>query len=114
LWVANPGNGLANMFDRLKKKWKVGSLQLTLILCTFAIGGSMTGFAGKKIMNLLSIQQDWLWAIVYILLITVIWPLAVLLISIPFGQFSFFFRYIRRIGTKLGLTKPEARKKEEP
>lgn len=93
------------MFDKLQKKWKVSGLQLALILCTFAIGGSLTGFAGKKIMNLAAIEQDWIWAIVYILLITVIWPLAVLLISIPFGQFSFFIKYIRKIGAKMGIGK---------
>jgi formyltetrahydrofolate-dependent phosphoribosylglycinamide formyltransferase len=91
------------MFDRLQKKWKVNNLQLVLILCTFAIGGSTTGFVGKKIMNFLSIGQDWLWAVVYILLITIIWPMAVLLVSIPFGQFSFFLKYIRKIGSKMGL-----------
>lgn len=95
----------STMFEGLQKKWKVGGLQLALILCTFAIGGSATGFAGKKIMNALSVQQDWLWAIVYILLITIIWPLAVIIISIPFGQFPFFIRYIRKIGVKMGLVK---------
>jgi hypothetical protein len=91
------------MFEGLQKKWKVSGLQLTLILCTFAIGGSATGFVGKKIMNALAIQQDWLWAVVYILLITIIWPLAVLIVSIPFGQFSFFTKYIKKIGAKMGI-----------
>ena len=93
------------MFEKLQQKWKVTGLQLVLILCTFAIGGSVTGYVGKKIMNLLDISQDWLWAIVYILLITIIWPLAVIIISIPFGQFSFFRKYIRKIGVKLGIVK---------
>lgn len=93
------------MFERLQEKWKVGGLQLALILCTFTIGGSATGFVGKKIMNALSIQQDWLWAIVYILLMTIIWPLAVIIVSIPFGQYPFFIRYIRKIGQKMGLVK---------
>lgn len=98
----------AAMFDKLQKKWKVSGLQLALILCTFTIGGSLTGFAGKKIMNQLVIQQDWLWAVIYILLMTIIWPLAVLLVSIPFGQFSFFRKYIRKIGGKMGVVKFEA------
>ena len=93
------------MFDRLQKKWKVNGSQLVLILCTFAIGGSLTGFVGKKIMNVLSIQQDWLWAIIYILLITIIWPMAVILVSFPFGQFKFFINYIRKIGVKMGLVR---------
>lgn len=91
------------MFDRLQKKWKVSGLQLTLILCTFAIGGSLTGFIAKKIMNLLAVQQDWLFAILYILLITLLWPLSVIVISIPFGQFSFFRKYISKIGSKMGI-----------
>ena len=94
---------LTNMFERLQKKWKVGGLQLFLILCTFAIGGSATGFVGKKIMNALNIQQDWIWAIIYILLITILWPLMVIIISIPFGQFRFFSGYIKKLGAKLGI-----------
>ena len=93
------------MFEKLQKKWKVNGSQLVLILCTFAIGGSLTGFVGKKIMNVLSIQQDWLWAIIYILLITIIWPMAVILVSFPFGQFKFFINYIRKIGVKMGLVR---------
>jgi formyltetrahydrofolate-dependent phosphoribosylglycinamide formyltransferase len=96
------------MFEKLQKKWKVNGLQLALILCTFAIGGSATGFVGKKIMNVLSIPQDWLWAVVYILLVTIIWPMAVLVVSIPFGQFRFFIIYIRKLGSKLGLGKATA------
>ncbi len=93
------------MLAKLQKKWKVNGLQLILIISTFAIGGSSTGFVGKKVMNALSIKEDWLWAIIYILLITIIWPLAVLIVSIPLGQFSFFIRYIRKIGEKMGMVK---------
>jgi hypothetical protein len=89
------------MFSKLQEKWKVSGIRLVLILCTFAVGGSATGWAGKKIMNLLAIEQDWLWAVVYIVLMTVLWPLMVLLISIPFGQFNFFRNYIRKLGEKL-------------
>jgi formyltetrahydrofolate-dependent phosphoribosylglycinamide formyltransferase len=98
------------MFDRLQKKWKVSGTQLILILCTFAIGGSLTGFLGKKIMNYLSVEQDWLWAIIYILLITIIWPMAVLLVSIPFGKFRFFANYIRKMGAKMGFPGQKAEK----
>lgn len=92
------------MFDRLQQKWKVNGLQLALILCTFAIGGSLTGYAGRRLMPLLGIEQDWLWIIVYIILVTLLWPLAVLLVSIPFGQFRFFVKYLEKIGKRMGLT----------
>lgn len=93
------------MFERLQKKWKVKGLQLFLIICTFAIGGSATGWVAKKIMNVLVIEQDWLWGVLYITLVTLLWPLLVLVISIPFGQFRFFNQYIHKLGTKMGLLK---------
>jgi len=95
------------MFEKLRQKWKVNVLQLVLILCTFAIGGSLTGYAAKKIMNILSIEADWLWTIIYILLVTIIWPVMVLMISLPFGQFRFFYNYTRKLGQRIGFIKSE-------
>jgi hypothetical protein len=103
---ANPGT-IKHMFERLQKKWKVNGWQLAPIIATFAIGGSVTGFLGKKIMNALAIGQDWLWTLIYILLITLIWPLAVIIISIPMGQFRFFRRYLRKIGSRMGIGKKQ-------
>ena len=94
------------MFKRLQNKWKVNSLQLVLIICTFAFGGSTTGFIAKKIMNALPINQDWLWVTFYLLLMTIIWPIAIILVSIPFGQFPFFRKYIRKMGNKMGIGIP--------
>ena len=93
------------MFEKLREKWKVNVFQLVLILCTFAIGGSLTGYAAKKIMNALSIEADWLWTLIYILLVTIIWPMMVLIISLLFGQFRFFYNYTRKLGQKVGLLK---------
>ena len=100
------------MFEKLRQKWKVNALQLTLILFTFAIGGSLTGFVAKKIMYLLKIEADWLWAIVYIFLITVIWPMMVIIVSIPFGQFKFFTNYTRKLGEKLGIIRSDNEKEK--
>ena len=91
------------MFKRLEQKWKARPLQIILIIICFALGGSVTGYAAKKIIDLFPIRQDWLWAIIYILLITIIWPLAIIVVSIFFGQLKFFTRYVRRLGIKLGI-----------
>ena len=93
------------MFQRLQQKWRVNGLQVLLILCTFAIGGSLTGFAAKKLMNLLSVEQRWLWVVIYIVIITIIWPFAVLVVSLFFGQYRFFLKYIRKIGNRFGIGK---------
>jgi hypothetical protein len=90
------------MFEKLQQKWKVSGPRLALIIATFAIGGSLTGYVGKKIMNLLSIQQDWLWAIVYILIITILWPIAVLGCQYSFWPVSLFSKvYSERLVNKI-------------
>ena len=95
------------MFKRLKDKWGVTPLGLVLILCTFAIGGSLSGFLAKKVMNLLSIEQDLVYGMLYIVVVTLLWPLCVITVSIPFGQFKFFKGYLKKMGTKLGLVRSE-------
>jgi formyltetrahydrofolate-dependent phosphoribosylglycinamide formyltransferase len=95
------------MFQRLQQKWKVTGLQLVFILSTFAIGGSLTGYVGRRLLNLLSLEKGVLWVILYILLVTLLWPLAVLVVSIPFGQFPFFINYLKKIGTRMGFISPK-------
>jgi formyltetrahydrofolate-dependent phosphoribosylglycinamide formyltransferase len=103
------------MFDRLKKKWKVNGIQLTLILCTFAIGGSLTGYTARKLLGVLSIEQRWLWIILYIIVLTIIWPVAVYLISFPFGQSAFFTRYLKKIGKRFfGSRNPTNKSESAP
>ena len=89
------------MFDRLRKKWKVSGFQLVLILSTFALGGSLTGYVGRRLMNYLPIDLNWLWVAIYIVVITLIWPMAVLMVSIPFGQFRFFTGYLKKMGNRV-------------
>jgi formyltetrahydrofolate-dependent phosphoribosylglycinamide formyltransferase len=97
------------MFGRLKKKWKVNGFRLALILITFAIGGSVTAFAVKKIMNASAIRHDWLWTLIYIVFIIVLWPIAVLFISNFFGQFNFFSGYVKGLGQNiLGIRRAAA------
>lgn len=93
------------MFDRLKKKWGVGGVQLVIILCTFAVGGSLCGYLGRLVMSLTDIERGALWVIVYILLVTILWPVCVLAISLLTGQFPFFIKYIRKIGRRMFSSK---------
>lgn len=97
------------MFEKLQSKWKVNGWSLALILTTFALGGSACGFLGKKIMNLTGLDKGFGWFVLYIIILTIIWPLCVLIISIPLGQFRFFKKYIAKIFSRFGgKTKKEA------
>lgn len=102
--VTTPGKGVeqSGWLTRLKHKWQVKNiLQVILILCTFAIGGSTCGYLGRKIMHLIDPGHRALWIIVYILIVTILWPLCVLIISIPLGQFRFFTKYLKKLGRRI-------------
>jgi|688.fasta_scaffold02196_15 folate-dependent phosphoribosylglycinamide formyltransferase PurN len=90
------------MFKKLKQRWKVNNLNLFLVICTFAIGGSLCGWVGRKILLFTGLEKNGLWFFLYILLITLLWPVCVLLLSIPLGQFRFFRNYIAKIFRRLG------------
>ena len=89
------------MFTKLKAHWGVNGINLILIIATFALGGSLCGYAGRKILLLLNLEKGVVWIVTYIILITLLWPLCVLLISIPLGQFAFFKIYITKIWKKM-------------
>ncbi len=95
------------MFERLQKKWKVSGLQLLLILCTFAIGGSLCGYCTRLLIEPFHIENKLLYGTLYFVFLTLLWPLCVLMVSIPFGQLSFFRDYLRKIASRLALNKPE-------
>lgn len=90
---------------RLQAKWKVNGTQLVLILITFAVGGSLTGQVGKWAMDALSLGDVWYWGLLYLLIVTALWPMMVMLVSLPMGQFRFFRNYIKNLAGKIGLRK---------
>ncbi|HMP93871.1 MAG TPA: formyltransferase family protein, partial [Phnomibacter sp.] len=93
------------MFSRLQQKWKVGGWQLVLILCTFALGGSLCGYLTRLAIGPMGIEHPFLYGTVYFVLLTLLWPLCVLVVSVPFGQFKFFSNYLRKMGSRLGISK---------
>ena len=99
------------MLKKLKEIWHVSGGRLFLILATFAIGGSLCGYVGRKLLSLFHFDEGILRIVLYIILVTILWPVAVILVSIPLGQFSFFRNYLRRVFARVGGKKPE---KQEP
>ena len=89
------------MLNKLQKKWKVSKGRLLLILITFATGGSACGVLGRLILEKLNIEKDIVWAILYIVLITLLWPVCVLVISIATGQFTFFKKYLIKMFNRM-------------
>jgi formyltetrahydrofolate-dependent phosphoribosylglycinamide formyltransferase len=96
------------MLQKLQQRWKVNSINLVLIIFTFALGGGLCGIGARKIMELTPIEEKILWTLSYCILITLLWPFCVLLISIPFGQFAFFKNYLLKVWIKLSGKKVTA------
>lgn len=102
------------MFEKLKQRWGVNRADLALIITTFALGGSLCGYTGRKLLDLTEIDKGLFWIILYILLLTLLWPLCVLLISIPLGQFWFFKKYTVKIfGRFMGKSKNKPASNEQ-
>lgn len=89
------------MFQKLKNKWKVSWLEFVLIFITFAIGGSACARIGNWLLNFFLSEKNVLYWIIYVPLITLLWPICVIIISVPLGQFSFFKNYLQRIWQKI-------------
>lgn len=96
------------MLDKLKKRWKVSGTQLFLILCVFAITGSLTAYLSRQITSWLDIERYsfLFWALKLIVLLFG-YQVIILLVSIPFGQFSFFWNYEKKILKRMGILKKE-------
>jgi hypothetical protein len=89
------------MFNGLKNKWKVSWLNFVLIFCTFAIGGSLTGYVTRKLFKaFIPLEAGFFKGLLYIIVLTIIWPFMVLFISLFFGQFRFFKNYVGKLLSK--------------
>jgi len=89
------------MLQKLQNKWGVKGWQFVLILTTFACGGSLCGIVGRNLLQLFFIEKNIFYYLIYIPTITLLWPVCVLLVSIPLGQFSFFKNYLQRVFNKI-------------
>lgn len=91
------------MFKKLGKKWGVNGIRLILVLCTFAAGGTLSAFVAKKVMNFTGIEKNGWYYLIYIIVVTIVWPLCVILVSIITGQYAFFTRYLKKMAQRMKL-----------
>ena len=87
--------------NKLQQKWGVGQVQFWLIMTTFALGGSLSGYLNKQILNLVFLEKNAAYWLIYPLLLTILWPFSVILVSFATGQFTFFKGYLGRIWSRL-------------
>lgn len=88
------------MFEKLKAKWKVNGTQLFLILCTFAVTGSTTAYLSRTIPDWVGFTEDtsFVWKLLLRLFILIFgYQIIILIVSVFFGQFRFFWNYEKKI-----------------
>jgi len=96
------------MFEKLKQHWKVGGTQLFLILCVFAITGTTTAYISRMITIWIGLTPEsplWQRALLRGSVLLFGYQVIILLVSIPFGQFQFFWNYEKKILKRFGLMK---------
>ena len=93
--------GRMKFIQNLQEKWKVGGSQFWLIMLTFALGGSLSGRLCSFLLNLVFLEKNWAFWLVYPLFLTILWPFSVLFVSFFTGQFRFFRGYLSRVGAKV-------------
>jgi formyltetrahydrofolate-dependent phosphoribosylglycinamide formyltransferase len=105
----------AHMFQRLKQRWKVNGLQLFLILCVFAITGTTTAYLTRQVTYWLDLTSSsaWYWVLKVAMLVFG-YQVLILLFAIPFGQFSFFWNYEKKIWRRMFFRKRTDGQNEKP
>lgn len=102
-------NTFCIMFEKLKLKWKVESnLQLVLILCTFAVTGTLTAYISGEITSWVGFTDKTFWAWKLLLRMSILifgYQFIILVVSFFFGQFRFFWNYEKKILTMMGFLK---------
>lgn len=98
------------MLNKLKQRWKVNSVDLFLILCVFAITGTTTAYISKVVTSWVGLTPEsplWQRASLRGLVLIFGYQVILLLVSIPFKQFPFFWNYEKKILRRMGIMKPE-------
>jgi Folate-dependent phosphoribosylglycinamide formyltransferase PurN len=87
----------------------VNGTQFLLILCVFAITGTTTGWLTRQITYWLNLPSTniWYW-ILKLLMLVFGYQFIILLVSIPFGQFNFFWKFEKKLLQRMKLLKPES------
>ena len=94
------------MINWLKQRWKVNGRNLLLILGAFAVTGLATGYLMNKIPLWLQVSKySWVWWLLKIGILVFGYQVIILLAGFCFGQFSFFWRYEKKILRRMGLIK---------
>lgn len=102
-------SSLCIMLNKLQQKWNVSSIQLLLILCTFAVTGTTTAVISRYITGWVGFNETtfWLWKLLLRIFMLVFgYQVVLMIVAFFFGQFPFFWNYEKKILRRMGIMKP--------
>jgi hypothetical protein len=93
--------------NRLKQRWGITSnFQLVIIFIVFAITGSASAWLSKPFCELLHITKEdfggW-FTLIRLLVIFPIYQILLVAIGTLFGQFRFFWNFVKKMLKSMGL-----------
>ena len=96
------------MMDKLKKRWGISSnFQILKIFIVFGITGSTAAWISEPLCNIFGITTDNLNIIIYwlarIVLITIVYQFILVFVAFLFGEFKFFWKFVRKFLNIFGL-----------
>lgn len=99
---------MRDYFKKFKSKWGIKSnFQLIIILVVFSITGSFSLFVTEPLLNLLNISEEnlrpWLYRVLKVIIIFPIYNILIIIIGTIFGQFSFFWNFVKKMLSRIGL-----------
>ena len=96
------------MLSKLKTRWGINSnLQILKIFIVFGITGSTAALISEPICNFFGINTENLNILIYwfsrIILITVVYQFILIFVAFIFGEFKFFWRFVKKFVNLFGL-----------
>ncbi|MEJ7625688.1 MAG: phosphoribosylglycinamide formyltransferase [Ferruginibacter sp.] len=101
------------MLKKLQEHWGVNGWRFFWIMVTFAITGSFTAWVSKSITGWLDTEKfSAVWWLLKIGVLLIGYQLFILFFGFCFGQFSFFWKYEKKILSRIGIIKRENKIKQ--
>lgn len=96
------------MLDKLKHRWGINSnLQVLKIFIVFGITGSTAAWISDPICDFFGISTENLNTVFYwvvrIALITIVYKFILIFVAFLFGEFNFFWNFIKKFLSRLGI-----------
>jgi len=96
--------------NNLKTKWNIKSnFQLTIIFIVFGITGSLSVVVSDPLLNFIGLEKDmmspWIFTPLRLLIVFPVYQVLILIIGASFGQFNFFWNFVKKMLSSMGLSR---------